>query len=134
MEKSTFTIVFLQGREKQVQRIRNLFHRQLSVPLANLRSLLLGYKAWEVEQGSKLDSESSNVDGIPSHIASAYQKALDMFHARIHLEEQISKKDISDTEKFQQFMVLVFLVILSKGFCFPLLIWILRGLFVDLNL
>ncbi|XP_021888204.1 squamous cell carcinoma antigen recognized by T-cells 3 isoform X2 [Carica papaya] len=96
--------VDFEGREKQVQRIRNLFHRQLSVPLANLRSLLLGYKAWEVEQGSKLDSESSNVDGIPSHIASAYQKALDMFHARIHLEEQISKKDISDTEKFQQFM------------------------------
>ncbi|RVW44339.1 Squamous cell carcinoma antigen recognized by T-cells 3 [Vitis vinifera] len=44
-----------EAKEKQVQRIRNIFHRQLSVPLANMRSTLLAFKAWEVEQGNVLD-------------------------------------------------------------------------------
>ena len=96
---------FLQAKEKQVQRIRNIFHRQLSVPLANMRSTLLAFKAWEVEQGNVLDVNSSSMDGISSHVASAYQKAMDMYDARAHLEEQIVRQDISDSERHQQFLV-----------------------------
>ncbi|KAK9217106.1 hypothetical protein WN943_005731 [Citrus x changshan-huyou] len=62
------------------------------------------YKSWEVEQGADLDVESSNLDGISSNVASAYQKALEMCNARAHLEEQISRQDLSDSEKFQQYM------------------------------
>lgn len=95
----------LQEKEKQVQRIRSIFHRQLSVPLANLRSILLAYKSWEVELGTALDIESGDLDGIPSTVASAYQKALEMYNARADFEEQIARQDISDSEKFQQFTV-----------------------------
>ncbi|XP_011013793.1 PREDICTED: squamous cell carcinoma antigen recognized by T-cells 3-like [Populus euphratica] len=94
----------IKAKELQVQRIRNIFHRQLSVPLVNLRSTLLAYKAWEVEQGIDLDAKSSEVDGIPSHLASAYQKAMEAYNARAQHEEQISMQNISDTEKFQNFM------------------------------
>lgn len=92
------------AKEAQVQRIRGIFHRQLSVPLINMGSTLLAYKAWEVEQGNALDAESSDMDGIPSHVASAYQKAMEMYNARVQYEEQISKQDISETEKLQNFM------------------------------
>ncbi|WCJ18710.1 Squamous cell carcinoma antigen recognized by T-cells 3 [Euphorbia peplus] len=92
------------AKESQVQRIRSIFHRQLSIPLHNLRSALLAYKAWEVEQGNALTAESSDLDGIPSHVGSAYRKATEMYNARAHHEEQISKQDLSATEKFQNFM------------------------------
>ncbi|KAH9750298.1 EMBRYO DEFECTIVE 140 [Citrus sinensis] len=95
----------LKEKEKQVQRIRSIFHRQLSVPLANSSATLLAYKSWEVEQGAVLDVESSNLDGISSNVALAYQKALEMCNARAHLEEQISRQDLSDSEKFQQYMI-----------------------------
>ncbi|KAI9397073.1 hypothetical protein POPTR_004G229732v4 [Populus trichocarpa] len=94
----------IKAKEVQVQRIRNIFHRQLSVPLVNLRSTLLAYKAWEVEQGIVLDAQSSEVDGISSHLASAYQKAMEAYNARAQHEEQISMQNISDTEKIQNFM------------------------------
>ncbi|XP_065870636.1 uncharacterized protein [Euphorbia lathyris] len=92
------------AKESQVQRIRGIFHRQLSVPLHNLRSTLLAYKAWEAEQGNVLTAESSDLDGIPSHVGSAYRKATEMYNARAQHEEQISKQDISAIEKFQNFM------------------------------
>ncbi|KAJ6394975.1 hypothetical protein OIU77_024064 [Salix suchowensis] len=94
----------IKAKELQVQRIRNIFHRQLSVPLVNLRSTLLAYKAWEVEQGTDLDAKSSEVDGISSHLASAYQKAMEAYNARAQHEEQISMQNLSDTEKFRNFM------------------------------
>lgn len=95
----------LQAKEKQIQRIRTIFHRQLSVPLVNMRSTLQAYKAWEMEQGNVLDVESSDLDAISSHVASAYKRALEAYNARVHLEEQISRQDISDAERLQQFMV-----------------------------
>ncbi|MCD7458196.1 hypothetical protein HAX54_037515 [Datura stramonium] len=92
------------SREKQVQRIRNLFHRQLSVPLVDLCSTLLTYKAWEAEQGAKLAVDSSNLDGLSPHVASSYQKALDMMNARTHFENQISHKVAPESERLQHFM------------------------------
>ncbi|XP_022723457.1 squamous cell carcinoma antigen recognized by T-cells 3 isoform X7 [Durio zibethinus] len=94
----------IQVKEKQVQRIRSIFHRCLSIPFANLKSTLLAYKAWEVEQGNALCAESDDVDGIEPHVASAYQKAEKMYNARAHLEEQITREDISESERFQNYM------------------------------
>ncbi|KAL6297698.1 hypothetical protein ACE6H2_005840 [Prunus campanulata] len=92
------------ARDKQIQGIRTIFHRQLSVPHVNMRSTLLDYKAWEVEQGNILNAGSSDLDGISSHVASAYKKALEMYNACVHLEEQICRQDMSDSEKLQNFM------------------------------
>ncbi|KAA3479506.1 squamous cell carcinoma antigen recognized by T-cells 3-like isoform X2 [Gossypium australe] len=82
----------IQAKEKQVQRIRSIFHRRLSIPFANMKSTLLAYKAWEVEQGNSLDAESDNVDGISSRVASSYRKAEEMYNARAHLEEHITRQ------------------------------------------
>ncbi|KAB2028661.1 hypothetical protein ES319_D05G111700v1 [Gossypium barbadense] len=94
----------IQAKEKQVQRIRSIFHRYLSIPLASLKSTLLAYKAWEVEQGNSLDAEPGDVLGISSHVASGYQKAEEMYNARAHHEEQITRQDISESERFQHYM------------------------------
>ncbi|KAL2477653.1 embryo defective [Forsythia ovata] len=93
-----------EARERQIQRIRNLFHRQLSVPLVDLTSTLLTYKAWEADQGVTVDVTSSKCDGLPSHFVSAYQKALEMLNDRAPFEEKITKKDVDDSKKLQEFM------------------------------
>ncbi|XP_057251973.1 uncharacterized protein LOC104897005 isoform X2 [Beta vulgaris subsp. vulgaris] len=92
-----------EGKEKQIQRIRNIFHRQLSVPLADMNSSLHAYKVWEVELGSNLDVNSGDLEGISTHVASAYKKALEMYNARVDLEEQISKSGVPDRERLPLF-------------------------------
>lgn len=99
----------MQTRENQLQRIRNIFQRQLSVPHGDLSATLLVYKAWEAEHGSTLVVNSSNLDGVPSHVASAYQKALEMLSARADLEDQISRQDLPDAERLRQFIVCCFI-------------------------
>lgn len=105
----------MQSKEKQIQRIRNLFQRQLSVPLANLGSTLLTYKAWEASQGSSIDVNSSELDGLASNVISVYQKAIEMLNARAQLEETISTKQ-ADPEKLENFMVLLVLSIIMCAY------------------
>ncbi|PKA56637.1 Heterogeneous nuclear ribonucleoprotein 1 [Apostasia shenzhenica] len=88
---------------KQAQRIRTLFHRQLSVPLSNLRSTLIDYKIWEADQGNAIDVHSE-FEGVPSNIVSAYQKALEMYNARASYEEQMASHDASDVDRLQNFV------------------------------
>ncbi|CAG7887499.1 squamous cell carcinoma antigen recognized by T-cells 3 [Brassica rapa] len=94
----------LEERNKQIQRIRSIFHRHLSVPLKDLSSTLTTYKAWELEQGTDLDIGSDDLSKVSPQVAVANKKALQMYSERAHLEENISKKDLSDTEKFQHLM------------------------------
>uniref|UniRef100_A0A1J3I6W5 Squamous cell carcinoma antigen recognized by T-cells 3 n=1 Tax=Noccaea caerulescens TaxID=107243 RepID=A0A1J3I6W5_NOCCA len=94
----------VEERNKQIQRIRSIFHRHLSVPLENLSSTLIAYKTWELEQGIDLDIGSDDLSKVSPQVAVAYKKAQQMYSERAHLEENISKKDLSDVEKFQQFM------------------------------
>ncbi|XXG39422.1 hypothetical protein AAC387_Pa01g0384 [Persea americana] len=94
-------------KTKQVQRIRSLFHRQLSVPLTNSRSTLLAYKLWEVERGSTIDVNSDDCDGLPSHTKSAYQKAMQTFNDRVQYEDQLSQCDSSETERLKHFMTYI---------------------------
>lgn len=70
-----------------------------------MKLTLQSYKAWEVEHGSNVDPSSSGLDGIDPKVASAYRKALEMYNGRVTFEEQISMKDISESERLQQFMV-----------------------------
>ncbi|KAK8946993.1 hypothetical protein KSP39_PZI006981 [Platanthera zijinensis] len=85
---------------KQAQRIQALFHRQLSVPLINIKCTLTDYNLWEAEQG-KVNFE---FEGVPSNIVSAYQKALEMCNARASYEEQLSNLDVYDIDRLQHFM------------------------------
>nr|XP_043628215.1 squamous cell carcinoma antigen recognized by T-cells 3 isoform X2 [Erigeron canadensis] len=94
----------LEGRQKQVQRIRNIYHRLLSIPHRDLRSTLLTYKAWESEHGNVLDVSSNSIDGISPSVASTYQKALDMLSVRADFEEKIVRNDVPDAERLQSFM------------------------------
>ncbi|KAG2248728.1 hypothetical protein Bca4012_087950 [Brassica carinata] len=94
----------LEERNKQIQWIRSIFHRHLSVPLKDLSSTLITYKAWELEQGTDLDIGSDDLSKVSPQVAVANKKAQQMYSERAHLEENISKKDLSDTEKFQHFM------------------------------
>ncbi|MED6158347.1 hypothetical protein PIB30_031977 [Stylosanthes scabra] len=83
-----------QAKEKQVQHIRGLFHRQLSVPLADMSSTLTEYKTWEGEQGSVQDP----------NVLSAYQKALEMYNARVQFEEHVTRLDSPDSERLQHYL------------------------------
>ncbi|XP_023757425.1 uncharacterized protein LOC111905928 isoform X1 [Lactuca sativa] len=91
-------------REKQVQRIRSIYHRQLSITHSDLKSTLLTYKTWESKHGNNLDVSSSNTDGLSPQVASTYQKALEMLTLRADFEEKIVKSDETDTERLQSFM------------------------------
>lgn len=72
-----------------------------------MSSTLETYKAWELEvkQGCALDTESNYSDGVPTLVASTYRRALDMYNARVQLEDQISKQDLTDTERLHQYIV-----------------------------
>ncbi|MED6113486.1 hypothetical protein PIB30_071256 [Stylosanthes scabra] len=83
-----------QAKEKQVQRIRGLFRRQLSVPLADMSSTLADYKTWEGKQGSVQDP----------NVLSAYQKALEMYNARVHFEEHVTRLDSPDSERLHHYL------------------------------
>ncbi|XP_042007904.1 squamous cell carcinoma antigen recognized by T-cells 3-like [Salvia splendens] len=91
------------AKEKQIQRVRNLFHRQLSIPHTDLKSTLAAYQAWEADQGRLSNANNKELDDLPSHVVSVYQKALEMLYDRAHLEENISKSN-TDSEKLQDFM------------------------------
>ncbi|KAI4375822.1 hypothetical protein MLD38_013646 [Melastoma candidum] len=93
------------AKEKQLQRIRGLFHRQLSVPLSKLEDALLAYKSWEAEQRADVDAESFDVGSSFPHVVLAYQKALELYNSRADYEQQISKDDLSDVDKLQQYLV-----------------------------
>ncbi|GAB2236082.1 hypothetical protein Droror1_Dr00027817 [Drosera rotundifolia] len=86
-------------KEKQVQRIRSVFHRQLSVPLADMTSNLLAYKGWELEQGNSVNVNSREIDDITSHADVAYKKAVDMYQSRAVMENEILNLQISDPGK-----------------------------------
>ncbi|CAN6475359.1 unnamed protein product [Victoria cruziana] len=89
-------------KAKQADHIRSLFHRQLSIPLANMTSTLEEYKQWEIEQRNGM---MTDFDGIPSNVISAYKKGLDMYNSRASHEERVSGPDVLEAEKFQYFMV-----------------------------
>lgn len=69
------------------------------------RSTLLAYKLWEAERGSAIDVNSDDCEGLPSHVISSYQKAMQMFNDRVQYEDQLSQCNSSETERLKHFMV-----------------------------
>ncbi|KAF9623145.1 hypothetical protein IFM89_037726 [Coptis chinensis] len=69
-----------------------------------LRSVLLAYKSWEAELGNTPKGSTNSSDGIPPHVSSSYQKAMEMYNAHACYEEHISGQ-ITPAEKLQHFMI-----------------------------
>ncbi|XP_047337587.1 squamous cell carcinoma antigen recognized by T-cells 3 isoform X2 [Impatiens glandulifera] len=94
----------IEAREKQLHRVQSLFHRQMSVPHSGLKSTLLAYKSWLVQQGNALDADSDSLEGVSPDVASSYQKSMDVVNARMHFEDSISGKEETDVERLQGYM------------------------------
>lgn len=118
-------------KAKQVQRIRVLFHRQLSVPLVDMESILAEYKSWEAEQGNANDP-TSNFDGVPSNVVAAYKKATEMYNVRKQYEDQLSNADASDGDKLEEFLVQK-KTLLIIFYCFTLLLFKICHSFICLT-
>eukprot|EP00252_Welwitschia_mirabilis_P019730 TRINITY_DN4649_c0_g1_i2.p1 TRINITY_DN4649_c0_g1~~TRINITY_DN4649_c0_g1_i2.p1 ORF type:complete len:822 (+),score=189.82 TRINITY_DN4649_c0_g1_i2:143-2608(+) len=88
----------------QIDKIRTLFRRQLSIPLANNDSTLEEYKSWEKQHGIIIGNESDKLAGLPSSVISAFVKANDMYNARIDFEESVSEGKCNGAERLQNFM------------------------------
>lgn len=91
-------------KDKQVDRIRNLFRRQLSIPLKDIDSTLQDYKFWEEQQGVVIGNDVDHLAGLPSNVISAYKKALQMYNARAGYEEKVARGKHVDTELFQNYL------------------------------
>jgi squamous cell carcinoma antigen recognized by T-cells 3 len=99
-----------QEKAKQNQRIRSLFHRQLAVPLANIKGTLMDYKSWEADQGNSNDMDNE-LDGVPPNVALNYQKASASYNARKQYEDQLMHPVQSEADKLKHFMVHILFLI-----------------------
>ncbi|KAJ3681419.1 hypothetical protein LUZ60_015908 [Juncus effusus] len=100
----TFSENETEEKAKQTQRIRNLFHRQLAVPLADSESTLKDYKIWESEQGNNISNETgSELDGLPPNVVTNYKNATEAFNARKLYEDRIARES-DEQEKLQHYM------------------------------
>ncbi|KAG6543702.1 hypothetical protein Mapa_014886 [Marchantia paleacea] len=105
MEKSLLhTLDGSENKDKQLENIRSVFHRQLTVPAADLAETLKEFKEWEEEQGVHIGDESDELAGVPTHVASAYKKALLVSASREPLEDKIAKDQAGSTEQLQHYM------------------------------
>lgn len=91
-------------KDKQVDRIRNLFRRQLSVPLSDIDSTLQDYKFWEEQKGTVIGNDTDQLTGLPSNVISGYKRALQMYNARAGYEEKVAGGKHADAELFQNYL------------------------------
>ncbi|RZC88676.1 hypothetical protein C5167_016542 [Papaver somniferum] len=82
----------------------SLYQRQLSILHADSESTLVSYTNWESLQQQQKTSNSAELEAIPSVVASAHEKSMEIYNARLYHEEQISKQDMSETEKLRSYM------------------------------
>lgn len=95
----------LQVKAKQVETIRNLFHRQLRIPLADHAQTLEQYKDWEQEQGVQIGTDTDALSGLPGGVASAYKTADQMSKARVTYESNIATGKPVDGDLLQHYLV-----------------------------
>ncbi|CAM6111706.1 unnamed protein product [Calypogeia fissa] len=90
-----------EGKVKQVEIVRSLFRRQLTIPLGNLADTLQEYKEWEGQQGNHIGDDLA---GLPSHVGLAYKKALQLCSIRELHEGKIAKGQPGDAELLQHYL------------------------------
>ncbi|KAK9095754.1 hypothetical protein Sjap_021251 [Stephania japonica] len=92
-----------QALEKHLNHNICLNHRVLICWLHDYLSVSLCRKmSWELEHVNV--PERSSEFEAPSHVTSAYNKAMEMYNTRANYEEQISREGASETEKLHHFM------------------------------
>ncbi|KAH9287575.1 hypothetical protein KI387_031692, partial [Taxus chinensis] len=91
-------------KSKQVDRIRNIFRRQLSVPLVDMDATLEDYKAWEQQQGNVIRIDIEHLTGFPSIVIAAYRKAVEMYKSRADHEEKLAVGKNADTKQLQHYL------------------------------
>eukprot|EP00898_Chlorokybus_atmophyticus_P006256 jgi/Chlat1/6631/Chrsp482S00881 len=82
-------------RAQQVDKVRSLFRRQLSVPLHGNDTLLVDYQEWEKAQSPSGD--------IPSHVAAAIKSAERMYTERAPFELLVSDDKPVDAVLLQHY-------------------------------
>eukprot|EP00850_Spirogloea_muscicola_P017562 SM000152S01550 [mRNA] locus=s152:171737:176447:- [translate_table: standard] len=91
-----------EAREKQAERVRSLFHRQLAVPLLGQAELAAEYRAWEQQQqlhggDQGMAANGEGVTGsLPQHLQAAIKKAAAACTERQDLEERVTQGTSTD--------------------------------------
>ncbi|KAI5070523.1 hypothetical protein GOP47_0014866 [Adiantum capillus-veneris] len=93
-----------EARTKQINSIRNVYRRQLSVPSWDVPVTLKDYIIWESQQGVQIGDESDDLAALPANIAFAYRKAVQMCSSREPFEEKVSKEKPKDADLLQNFL------------------------------
>lgn len=93
-----------EARTKQVNCIRNIFRRQLSIPAWDITLTLKEYINWESQQGVQIGDDADDLAGLPANIAATYKKAVQMCSLREPLEEKVSKEKLKDAGLLQNFL------------------------------
>jgi len=88
-----------------VESLRNLFHRQLRIPLADHAQTLEQYKDWEQEHGVHIGTENDDLSGLPGGVSSAYKTADQMSKARVTFESNIAAGKPVDADLLQHYLV-----------------------------
>ncbi|KAG0604876.1 hypothetical protein M758_9G015600 [Ceratodon purpureus] len=96
-----------EAKSKQVEIIRNLFHRQLRIPLADHAQTLEQYKDWEQNQDVQIGNENDDLSGLPGGVISAYKTADQMSKARVTYESNIGAEKPVDGDLLQHYLVYI---------------------------
>eukprot|EP00798_Chlamydomonas_sp_ICE-L_P021550 gene21550-28543_t len=86
-----------QGGDKQQDKVRQLFHRQLQVPLEDGEATLAAYVQWE----------SKHAKDVPPHIMKAHTKAQEAAQLRMSYETAVSADKAPDANVLAAFLAYV---------------------------
>ena len=74
--------------EEQINKVRKIYYRQISIPLSSTPYIFDQYEKWEM----KMKGE------IPLHIRNTYNKSLKLYNDRFPFEEELISPPPSSTE------------------------------------
>eukprot|EP00878_Enallax_costatus_P019725 GHUV01020818.1.p1 GENE.GHUV01020818.1~~GHUV01020818.1.p1 ORF type:complete len:482 (+),score=163.78 GHUV01020818.1:194-1639(+) len=86
------------GDEKQLERVRSLYHRQLQLPNPQAPELLQEYEEWETQHGKA---------SVPQHIRAAAQRSSDAAQLRAAHEAAVSADKTADATLLAAYMAYI---------------------------
>ncbi|KAJ7294310.1 hypothetical protein O6H91_Y267000 [Diphasiastrum complanatum] len=97
----------IETKSKQVDIVRSIFRRQLTVPLANHADTLRDYREWEEQQGTKVGDEADELAGLPPNVVSSYAKAMKVCSKYKPIEELIASGKAGDAELLHNYQLYI---------------------------
>ena len=91
-----------QGGDKQQQRVRQLFHRQLLVPLQDGEDTMAKYQAWEAGVAG-----SAQPAAVPTHVQKGYNAAQKAVQLRQEYEVAVSPEKGADAAVLEGYMAYI---------------------------